>query len=1496
MAYSPSSNLISKNKHLENQILQGIKRLKSLGKKESKNQKKESLNNIALNLQNFISNALVNKVNDTKFFNINEELEEIEKIKKNQIKEEESFQRLISKYPLNEQLYTLNNDDNINNNNLIGLNNFKEKKKLSHPSNLNFYQNNNKFYNKQYSGSPLSNKFKKNIEKQDNESSKKNKKKTENNLNEQKTFGANISNNFFINSPLKQKNTFSESQTSSYIDFQNERELTLKRNIRKASPKYSDNLLTNYRNKGNNIKNNILYRKKQREKTETINKENIFDNLRKIYCNDSKRLFNSTISKDSPSFKTFKTYIPITQNGLQSSSRLSDNEMTYNKKYDKNDIRNILNLTSTQYQEFSKYCDKIKGKLLCSPKKTFTQKSNNSSKKNIISIKSLKDNILNNSKVNNNNENLNSKESLVLMSEKKTFSSEKRDENEINKNRMNINQIKEIYYRHLIRVNKLVYDSLSDEESDNELDYSFYINPKSKFKLYFDFMIFVITLYNTIVPPIMMSFFPYEERDVHQYYFSLNIIGDVFYISDLILGFLTAYYDIEEHFINKKSQITLNYLMSWFIIDLICAFPYTTFFAILNNFRSSHFKTQEDVYQVIFLLQLLPLIKIFKIYRNNEFYNKYKRFLFQYTILFQWYNTINLLMLFFIYAHILACVFVFLSYLDNPSWISTYNLQNSSKVEIYVTSFYYVFATVFTVGYGDIVSVNIYERFFNLILLVVGIMAYTYSISILSNYVKSVDHKTEDYNNKMTTLKQIKVTHEKMPKQLFEKIARFLRYRLTHVERDKNEIIDNLPIGLRTKLIIEMYKPIIDNFVFFKTYNSSDFILRVILAFRPILSMKNEKLVNEGDYLEEIVFVKKGSLSLELPLPILLDEKEIDDINSRHLFRLTTEHNKHKIIDFNEDLIKQTTMNFVKGKGLIINNNNNMKNMNKLNQQYVKIIEIRKNEHFGDILMFLNRRSPLSMKVKSKIAELYLLNKTEAVEISMSFPNIWEHIIKKSLFNMEQIERLINKTLKFFFKQNNIKQKKGSYYQKDISKKNIFVNCKDLYSSLSFEDCSLKTIPTVTENDNESSSNKNEKEKEKVKIKKKKKISSNISNYSVSDCQSSNSIDSNIENSKRSLSSKNLYFIKEVNSDEEKGSQILKRKRRKSTKDNITERENISAKKPTEGSKDYSDSDSNNFDSSSSRFKSDYDVKTLKTNEENKYFDFSTFSSHCNTIVYPKEEINNEELPFENNNINIIFDKQYNNNFFNGIVPKDSFIDFHGPPQLKNVQDSNSLRKSKKKNIISILSNLSTSRFNFQINSSNLKKKIKLKIIQNDSFSIIIQDKISKLINQNFIQSNTTNISKEEKDKKDNKNNPVSNSLITSSNSLPNIKGKKTNEKRFSKTILKSRQSVFFSDKKLINQNEVKSNNKLFSSGKLTLIGNNITSSSLALNNPKEFYINYFNKVVSNVDSNDKNFVSSRLKEIEKIIHNGQKDKRVTTSPFELNDKNNIIEKNENKN
>ena len=61
--------------------------------------------------------------------------------------------------------------------------------------------------------------------------------------------------------------------------------------------------------------------------------------------------------------------------------------------------------------------------------------------------------------------------------------------------------------------------------------------------------------------------------------------------------------------------------------------------------------------------------------------------------------------------------------------------------------------------------------------------------------------------------------------------------------------------------------------------------------------------------------------------------------------------------------------------------------------------------------MFLNERSPLSVKVKTKTAELLTLKKMEAIEIYSTYPNIWKRINKKSLFKMEKINLKAKKLL-----------------------------------------------------------------------------------------------------------------------------------------------------------------------------------------------------------------------------------------------------------------------------------------------------------------------------------------------------------------------------------------------------------------------------------------------------------------------------------------------------
>ena len=94
------------------------------------------------------------------------------------------------------------------------------------------------------------------------------------------------------------------------------------------------------------------------------------------------------------------------------------------------------------------------------------------------------------------------------------------------------------------------------------------------------------------------------------------------------------------------------------------------------------------------------------------------------------------------------------------------------------------------------------------------------------------------------------------------------------------------------------------------------------------------------------------------------------------------------------------------------------KNQNQKKQ--IKIIELRNNEHFGDVLMILNEKSPVTIKVKSKKAELLFLQKTDATEISNLYPNIWKRIVTKSLYNLNQIKNIIKKRVLLYCKLNDI--------------------------------------------------------------------------------------------------------------------------------------------------------------------------------------------------------------------------------------------------------------------------------------------------------------------------------------------------------------------------------------------------------------------------------------------------------------------------------------------
>jgi hyperpolarization activated cyclic nucleotide-gated potassium channel 1 len=98
-----------------------------------------------------------------------------------------------------------------------------------------------------------------------------------------------------------------------------------------------------------------------------------------------------------------------------------------------------------------------------------------------------------------------------------------------------------------------------------------------------------------------------------------------------------------------------------------------------------------------------------------------------------------------VFCHICCCFWVILANLsiDDDSFVDTWIYRlgyvDCEDYEVYIASMYFVLATFTTVGFGDINGVTNSERVFCLILMLVGALAFSFSISSLSSMLSTMD-------------------------------------------------------------------------------------------------------------------------------------------------------------------------------------------------------------------------------------------------------------------------------------------------------------------------------------------------------------------------------------------------------------------------------------------------------------------------------------------------------------------------------------------------------------------------------------------------------------------------------------------------------------------------------------------------------------------------------------------------------------------------------------
>ena len=479
-----------------------------------------------------------------------------------------------------------------------------------------------------------------------------------------------------------------------------------------------------------------------------------------------------------------------------------------------------------------------------------------------------------------------------------------------------------------------VYDSLSEEEIDNiETKHLYLIFPDSIFIKLWQFLLFLLSLCTIFILPIDLAFIP----NINTYTLLFNIIISLIHFIDMLLHFFVPYIPNIEHEIYEtaKPQIALHYIKGWFLYDTLSSLPIN----LLHELHTHHNNPNHNR-SLFELFKLLPLLKTLKLLFTSNYpsiTSHISSLSFLMNNLSKQTRMIIFFILFLLLNHIFACIFAFIGKLSYPNWLTHINCHNKPSIDIYIAGMYYNITTIFTCGFGDIISITLIETLYTMLLQSIGIFLYSYMVSSMMTIIKK-DESELTLERKLLVLEAINMDY-KLNKSLYTKLKRVLTYDYIVNKEEKIKFIKEFPEHIKNVLVCSMFSNVV-KFKFFKNTNF-DFVSKVVLNMKAVKFTMGDVVVKRKCYFEEMFFVNRGILALER-----------DYLN-----------------------------------------------------RCIKIAEIRRGEHFGEVNMLLNKKSKFDVVVKSKVCECYLLNKDMLIEVVEKYEDVFSRKEKKATVNYFLFEK-----------------------------------------------------------------------------------------------------------------------------------------------------------------------------------------------------------------------------------------------------------------------------------------------------------------------------------------------------------------------------------------------------------------------------------------------------------------------------------------------------------
>ncbi|KAM9196884.1 voltage-gated delayed rectifier potassium channel KCNH1 isoform 1-T1 [Mergus octosetaceus] len=411
------------------------------------------------------------------------------------------------------------------------------------------------------------------------------------------------------------------------------------------------------------------------------------------------------------------------------------------------------------------------------------------------------------------------------------------------------------------------------------------------FKTTWDWIILILTFYTAILVPYNVSF---KTKQNNVAWLVVDSIVDVIFLVDIVLNFHTTFVGPAGEVISDPKLIRMNYLKTWFVIDLLSCLPYDVINAFENvdevsilvplpppnynlTFGTGEGRRKKGISSLFSSLKVVRLLRLGRVARKLDHYIEYGAAV-----------LVLLVCVFGLAAHWLACIWYSIgdyevidedtNTIRTESWLyqlgmsigTPYRFNTSgfgkweggpSKDSVYISSLYFTMTSLTSVGFGNIAPTTDGEKIFAVAMMMIGSLLYATIFGNVTTIFQQMYANTNRYHEMLNSVRDFLKLYQ-VPKGLSERVMDYIVSTWSMSRGiDTEKVLQICPKDMRADICVHLNRKVFKEHPAFRL--ASDGCLRALaMEFQTVHCAPGDLIYHAGESVDSLCFVVSGSLEV----------------------------------------------------------------------------------------------------------------------------------------------------------------------------------------------------------------------------------------------------------------------------------------------------------------------------------------------------------------------------------------------------------------------------------------------------------------------------------------------------------------------------------------------------------------------------------------------------------------------------------------------------------